>query len=232
MSWLSEVVDSPVDAVIPGGDELFESAQGAWNSFTGKDQAREANEANLASAREQMAFQERMSSTAHQRQVADMKAAGLNPLLSATAGGASSPSGAMATVNPVPSGTRAAFSSAMDVGQFVRDQRVSNAQIRSLESTADANSAQALKTGVEADYGWLGKAFGSGARRMDKSLSDVSSKIKRFIKKVAERGVSSAKSLYRIGNEKMDNVERKGNKVRDLWLNRPRPKWFIGGKEQ
>jgi hypothetical protein len=49
-------------------------------------------------AQEQMNFQRDMSNTAWQRGVKDMKAAGINPLLSFSQGPASSPPGAMAQV--------------------------------------------------------------------------------------------------------------------------------------
>lgn len=87
------------------------------------------NQASAKQAQDNRDFQERMSGTAHQREVADLKAAGLNPILSASGPGASTPTGASGEIASYGDGISKGLETAIAVKQQNKDFQLKDADI-------------------------------------------------------------------------------------------------------
>lgn len=138
--------------VIAGALAAGGALAGGVISSAGQAKANEANieqaginrEFQQDSADKQMDYQERMSNTAYQRGVVDMRAAGINPILAADRGGASTPVGASA------SGAQATVENEGEgIGEGVVAASAMGLKTLEAGSTMNLQSAQAVQAGTQ-----------------------------------------------------------------------------------
>jgi len=106
-------------------------------SFLGGERA---NAANARQAQNQMDFQRQMSDTSYQRGTADMQAAGLNPMLAYSQGGASSPGGASSGISDAISPALNSGRAAQMAGATVENLKAQNANINANTQNTNADT--------------------------------------------------------------------------------------------
>lgn len=139
-----------------GASQEFSMNSALMANYWNKENMAIQNTYNAASAQRSMDFAERMSDTSIQRRVADLQAAGLNPML-AYSQGADSPGGTSASVglpsSPSPTGVNAPvlnkMASAGQLASVFADVRRQTAETD--RTDAETSLTEARKANIEAD---------------------------------------------------------------------------------
>lgn len=197
-----------IDDILIGGG-VIKGLGDVAGSIIGAGAQERANERNIQLAKDQMAFQERMSNSAYQRSMEDMKKAGLNPMLAMTQGGASTPQGATANVQPADySGVAKA------VGNSALDVMKTRNEFKQIE----ANTLE-----KETNAALLGQKFMTEMDTQKNLKAQTSAKQAETVKTLADTDIS--KTQGKVLKEQIPKIieEAKAGKGEAEWQNKMMP---------
>lgn len=156
---------------------------------------KEANAFNAQEAQKQRDWEEQMSSTAYQRQAADMRAAGVNPALMMNGGssGASTPSGSSAA-SVSPSGVGMSMSDIMQLMLLPANRKILSAQAANIAADTEKKQAETQETfGKIEQLNLINKYY---PQVTESTLSEIASRIGVNMANVTKTGLES--ELLRI----------------------------------
>lgn len=155
----------------------------------GSSGASKQNKAQMQMAREQMDFQREMSDTAHRREVYDLKKAGLNPILSAKLGGASSPAGAMPNIVNEMAPLQ---NSAQSMGEKMYNFRVQDATVSNMKLQNDLLKEQVESQRISnARQGLMTPAWETGGKLVDKLVGALGP----WVEGTADKGLAGTSDI-------------------------------------
>lgn len=193
------------------GTSVFDKITGAH--LTGAQE--ESNAFNANEAQKQRDFEQQMSDTSFQRQVADLQSAGLNPALAMSSGGASTPSGASASSVSPESGS--SLGEVLQLLSFRKDYEKTQAEINNIN--ADTENKDADTRNIQEHTSLLGPEFdlkvqSLGLEERKVYLEEVKTQITKDLTDAEiEKMRVEMRSLEQHIKESMQNVKESVSRV-------------------
>lgn len=178
-------------ALISGGVDLL-------GGLFGSSATKKANKANIKLQKDNQSWLKMMSDTSYQRSTQDMIAAGLNPMLGFTQGGASTPGSSAATVEPNMAMSRATSSAAMKA-----------MQVAQLELTTQ----QARKAAAEADYTQAHTA--ANIPELEHRSTQESNRMSAEVDKIVAE-INQLEKQGKVSDAQIDQLREQAKQIREM----------------